>query len=85
VVPSTVKLPVIVTSPETVPPEELNLLLAAAKAPFAYDPALTAFWSAVLAAAKAALAYVPEVTALWSAVLAAVKEPLAYEPALTAF
>ena len=39
VLPSTVKFPVIVTSPEIVPPVELNFVLAASKAPFAYDPA----------------------------------------------
>jgi hypothetical protein len=61
--PVTVKLPVIATSPDIVPPVDENLLFAAAKAPLAYAPALTALPSAV--------------DALVSAVLALVKAPLA--------
>ena len=43
VVPSTLRLPEITTSPEIVPPDELYLLLAASKAPLAYEPEVTAF------------------------------------------
>ena len=42
-VPLTVKLPFRVTSPDIVPPDELNLVFANAYAELAYTPALTAF------------------------------------------
>jgi hypothetical protein len=45
-----------VTAPEMVPPDELNLVLDDAKALFAYTPLVTARWSAVAAFVVAVLA-----------------------------
>ena len=72
--PETVMLPLIVKSPVIVPPDVDNLVLAAEKAPLAYE-------AAVLATPYAELAYEPLVTAFWSAVFAAKKAPFAYEAA----
>jgi hypothetical protein len=52
--PETVKLPVTVTSPDIVPPEAEYFVLANAYAELAYEPEVTALWSAVFAESKAA-------------------------------
>jgi len=41
--PEMVKLPVIVVSPDIVPPDDENFVLAKAKAPLAYELALLAY------------------------------------------
>ena len=51
----------------------------------AYEPDVTAFWSAVLAATKAPLAYDESAATLIYVVFANAYAELAYEPALTPF
>ena len=77
VAPTTFKFPVILTSPEIVPPLELYFVLAVENAPLAYEPALVALIDAVLATPKAPLAYEPALVALVDAVLATPNAALA--------